>query len=782
MSSLPNRMHCINPLGIFPCCLWVAIVTWTVPDAAGDERFITLSDETLIELRSGVEREWSDFPENLTLSEYHHQFDSAPNSSPWTLTLRQQDVKESWTVSLNDQLLGRLVRDENDLQCDFEIAAGILRETDNELTIRSQSKNSDDIRIGNIKLYQGTPTQRRSGSTIEVVITDTQHQPLPGRITIVNEKGTLIPTIPIGSQSPSRHESSTADSIESDHRIDARLAAREGVVYTASGHAYLSVQPGKYRIYAGRGFEYSVADVQCEIKKGQHVKRTLILEREVDTTGWIACDTHVHTVTYSGHGDCTLQERLITLAGEGIELPIATDHNTQIDYSSESLAMGTAKWFTPVVGNEVTTKRGHFNIFPTSADAPRPNHQAENWSQLFDSIFSNPTVQVAILNHARDLHSDFRPFSPRHHISLSGTNLDGFDRRFNAMELINSGAVQTDPMELFRDWCGLINHGMAVTPIGSSDSHDVSRYIVGQGRTYIAGDDRNPGELDVSEAAKALVEGRVVVSYGLFADLAATQNAGNREKSQPKTNASEAIAGPGELLRFDPESVEDLRLDGEVRFPSWSGVSSVELWMNGQPWRGEENHSVYPGSLGKPSNELVEEKQPPHQTATPTPVNQIQYSWVIPREQLTEDTWFTLVAVGQGINRPHWPTAKPYQPDSIEFNGYVFSCTGPIQVDMDGDGAFSSARQYALKLADQAKRMSNSATQDDQIQLDLAKITTALETTSPAVTAQLFAIVRPQISNDSDWLDSLSPNLRSKIAPIERAWKESVRAKLEHRE
>ena len=120
------------------------------------------------------------------------------------------------------------------------------------------------------------------------------------------------------------------------------------------------------------------------------------------------------------------------------------------------------------------------NIFPTAAQSARPNHLAANWKELFDSIFGNPQVKVAILNHARDLHSSFRPFSPAHHISLTGSNLDGFDRRFNAMELINSGAVQTDPMELFRDWCGLINHGMKVTPVGSSDSHDVTRYIVGQ--------------------------------------------------------------------------------------------------------------------------------------------------------------------------------------------------------------------------------------------------------------------------------------------------------------
>jgi len=41
---------------------------------------------------------------------------------------------------------------------------------------------------------------------------------------------------------------------------------------------------------------------------------------------------------------------------------------------------------------------------------------------------------------------------------------------------------------------------MLVTPVGSSDSHDVARYIVGQGRTYIRCDDRDVAHLDLEAA------------------------------------------------------------------------------------------------------------------------------------------------------------------------------------------------------------------------------------------------------------------------------------------
>lgn len=740
------------------------------------------------EIRSGAEREWSDFPSEISQSSFDRSFTAQVNSTPWTLSLRQQDVKESWTVSVNDTSLGRLVRDENDLRCDFEIPSGLLKESENQLIIDTKSSNSDDIRIGEIEIHDLSPKQLRRLATIEVVIVDPAQQPIPGRLTIVDDNGTLVPVTALAASSPSlaNRQQTTDDQTQEELSSDPALASRQGVIYTATGHAFFGVTPGRYRIYAGRGFEYSIAQTDFTIQKGQHLKRTLQLEREVDTKGWIACDTHVHTVTHSGHGDCTLLERLVTLAGEGIELPIATDHNTQIDYTADSQALGTSQWFTPVVGNEVTTKRGHFNIFPTSADAARPNHQAADWSQLFDSIFENPQVSVAILNHARDLHSGFRPFSPRHHVSLTGTNLDGFDRRFNAMELINSGAVQTDPMELFRDWCGLINHGLSVTPVGSSDSHDVSRYIVGQGRTYIRGDDSDPSAVNIDAAVKAFLKGKVVVSYGLMAKLSADQvhHEETPNPSAPSANQS-AAAGPGDLLTLEgagsPAEEKDagLQVTAEVLFPNWAEVTEVALWLNGRPWT-----SVNLSTLGKElqQEQIIDPAAAGTRTQTYSThggsirreTNRLLCTWTIPSNQLQEDSWLTLVAKGPGIRSPHWPTAKPYQPDSIHFQDYVFSCTGPLKIDADGDGIFSSARDQALRQIETLR--------GSEKQIDLDRLREVIERVDPAIASQMLAIVRAELSDFSSWMNGLPNTLKTKIEPFERAWQESIRASLEAKE
>src|SRR5262249_1386525 len=142
-------------------------------------------------------------------------------------------------------------------------------------------------------------------ATIEVSVSDTDTRaPLPCRITIADLESVLVPL----SVEPESH-----------------LAARPGVVYTPNGRASIRLRPGKAPIFASRGFEYGVASQPLVVAEGQLQSVKMSIRREVPTPGLVACDTHVHTLTHSGHGDATIDERVVTLAGEGIELPVATD-------------------------------------------------------------------------------------------------------------------------------------------------------------------------------------------------------------------------------------------------------------------------------------------------------------------------------------------------------------------------------------------------------------------------------------------------------------------------
>jgi hypothetical protein len=59
--------------------------------------------------------------------------------------------------------------------------------------------------------------------------------------------------------------------------------------------------------------------------------------------------------------------------------------------------------------------------------------------------------------------------------------------------------------------------------------------------------------------------------------------------------------------------------------------------------------------------------------------------------------YLVAIALGPGIGAPYWPTAKPYQPASIEFTPYVLGVSGAVFVDGDGSGQFESAFEYARR-------------------------------------------------------------------------------------
>jgi hypothetical protein len=444
-------MQCVTLILVLP------VVLAAFPTVSEAERNL---DGTLHHLRAGVEREWSSFPEQAEGSRLLISFQAHSNDVEHSLRLRQQDVKQTWRVSLNQKELGKLVLDENDMEVYFAVPRGGMSDGDNTLLIEAASTTPDDIRVGQIVLDERPPKDALSEATIEVQVFDAtqprERVPTPCRITIVNAARALVATAA---------------------RSNDSLAVRTGVIYSANGKARFGVPSGDYTIYAGRGFEYDIDSVRLSLAPGDFVQKELVIHREVPTGGYVSCDPHIHTLTYSGHGDATIDERVITIAGEGIELPVATDHNRQIDFDAASRRLDVRSYFTPVVGNEVTTSLGHFNIFPVAAGGHVPNFQLKDGHALMDSIANRTAARAIVLNHPRDTHSGFRPFGPERHNAASGENSADWLFRARAVELVNSGAQQSDLMQTYRDWFALLNHGIHMTPVGASDSHDVSRFI-----------------------------------------------------------------------------------------------------------------------------------------------------------------------------------------------------------------------------------------------------------------------------------------------------------------
>src|SRR5439155_27213968 len=133
-----------------------------------------------------------------------------------------------------------------------------------------------------------------------------------------------------------------------------------------------------------------------------------------------------------------------------------TEHNQANDYSAIAKKRGLDRWMNVVPGNEVTTAMGHFNIFPVKLGTPQPDAKSSTWPSLMDTLRGTEGVQVIVQNHPRDEHLNYRPFDPSIHVSSIGANANGRPVRANAMEVVNSGAMASDPMQLVRDWLGLL--------------------------------------------------------------------------------------------------------------------------------------------------------------------------------------------------------------------------------------------------------------------------------------------------------------------------------------
>ena len=589
--------------------------------------------EKLLHLRIAGPREWNDFPEQPESSHLELKFKAKKIEAESALFLRQQDVKQSWRLLLNGEKLGALVADENDMVIAVGIPAGRLQDGENLLRIDQDpgSKMSDDIRVGEIALYSRPVKEILGQANVIVDLRDADSgERLPGRLTIVNEAGAL--------QTVGAASSPTT-------------AVRTGVVYTSTGQVEFGLPPGRFTIYAGRGFEYSLDKKLLQVKAGDRLSLAFKIRRDVATQGYVACDTHTHTLTHSGHGDATVEERMITLAGEGIELPIATDHNRHVDQQPFAERAGVRRYFTPVIGNEVTTPVGHFNIFPVRADAKIPEFRSQDWKTIFEGIYRTPDVKAVILNHARDLHSGIRPFGPKLHNAVIGENLEGWQLRANAMEVVNSGAVQTDPLRLFQDWMGMLNRGHQLTPVGASDSHDVSRFIVGQARTYIRARDDDPSAIDIDEAVKNFVQGRVLVSYGLLTELTVNDN-----------------FGPGELA---PAKDKDVRVKIRVLGPHWVRADRILLFANGQHVREERIEPAVKQGTG-----IL-----------------WQADWTLERPRF--DVHLVAIALGPGVDGLYWRTARPYQPTSPEWKSQVIGASGAVWLDGDGNGRKTAANEYA---------------------------------------------------------------------------------------
>lgn len=553
-------------------------------------------------------------------------FESQSNPVEWTLRLRQQNVTDDWEIEINGRHIARLGIGGSDRAAHYSIPAQTLIDGTNTLTIIPRGA-TNDLLVSQIEIV---PKRMRDLLKLAHVVLNVTEQngqtPLPARVTIVSGDGKNAELYNVQPETTSW---------------------RKGVFYSLGNNVEFDVPEGDWVVSATHGTEWGRTQVKLRAFVGKIAKITIPLPREIDTTGFVAVDTHSHTYTFSGHGDASVDERIATVAGEGIELPIACDHNHFTDYLTRQNELGASTFFTSVIGDEVTTSNGHFNAFPFDPEAKVPDHRLKDWVQMVEDIRAKGAKYV-ILNHPRWPGATNSPFAIWGLNRGDGTRTNSFPFTFDAIELMNAGSPQKDPEFVLRDWFALLNRGERIWGVGGSDSHTIAEPI-GQSRTYVVANDQNPGAINLEEVIRAMKAGNMSVSYGIF---------------------GEAKIGNARMGQITKPANGEIAVNFRVACPDWVKAKKAALYVNGSKVS-EQDLTMSPG-LPLATNLLFKVPAPTH------------------------DAYVVCAAYGAGVKDPSWKTAA----------GYTLAITNPIFVDCDGNGKYSSPHETALTLLERIKPLS----------------------------------------------------------------------------
>ncbi len=195
------------------------------------------------------------------------------------------------------------------------------------------------------------------------------------------------------------------------------------VYFSPTGEEEITLRPACYQLVVSRGLEYSLYDSALDDRlengcvevmdagKGPATHLDIVLTREVDTTGYIAADLHVHASNSFDSG-VLLEYRVLSMAAEGIEFFASTDHDYITNYEPIIREMGLERFVTSVPGDEVTTiELGHMNGYPLDYDPSKRAGGAIDWTgmtptEMIQALRSagkyGPENTIAQINHPRD--------------------------------------------------------------------------------------------------------------------------------------------------------------------------------------------------------------------------------------------------------------------------------------------------------------------------------------------------------------------------------------------
>lgn len=350
--------------------------------------------------------------------------------------------------------------------------------------------------------------------------------------------------------------------------------------HSEKGKFRVALPPGKYRIIVTRGIEYSHVARVIELPPEQTLAFAGVLQRLVDTTGWVSADYHNHS-TPSGDNTCGTDDRLINLAAEHIEFAPTTEHNRLYDWRPHIEKLGLSHELQTVSGMELTGSGTHMNAFPFKPEPYRQDNGAPVW---------NPDPRITALTLR-----DWQGAEPDRWIQINHpdmvqnfTDRDGdgqLDGGFAGLALLIDG-IETQnyrsseilfnrPFSIGRDaqaketvvynrefiWLQLLNRGHRYAAMAVADAHTVHGNGVGGWRMYMPSASDEPSRIDWRENSRHARAGRSILTSGPFLQV----------------ETEEGIL-PGGTIRRNG----GVRLKVKVQCTDWIDIDRVQVLVNGR--------------------------------------------------------------------------------------------------------------------------------------------------------------------------------------------------------
>ncbi|MFW6087112.1 MAG: CehA/McbA family metallohydrolase [Myxococcota bacterium] len=375
----------------------------------------------------------------------------------------------------------------------------------------------------------------------------------------------------------------------------------------AVGPTDFRLPPGDYQVTVSRGMEFDLGAEDVMLEDGETALIEHELARVVDTSGWVAGDFHLHSEmsTDSRHW---LGDALRIVAGEGLEVVAATDHDFITDYERHMAVAGVEGWVLTVPGSEVSHPIiAHVNGYPLVRDPSASANGSPPWfttspGEWFDAIRErgdtalDPAGALVQINHPRRSSSGLfesieldrttgMATRPPTELGLD-PSADLNDFSVDSVEVWNK-TPDDDDEESLLDYLALYSLGEPLAMMGNSDTHDSGR-PAGSMRTYVKvgdGNDVRDG-FTWEDVANGIRAREVTVAGGIFVTAEVTGvDAGEAQVS------IDVQAPPWvdvERLRIYAGQNEDLALDepittpGEYDYPvELNGASFVVVRVDG---------------------------------------------------------------------------------------------------------------------------------------------------------------------------------------------------------